>query len=256
LAGKRSIKQDSASADYRYEVDTHANPHWIVRWPHQRRIELAMDEIARGKPATLLDYGTGDAYLMERLAQRGELPQTVAYEPVEQLAGQARATIERCGLQDRVTIVPSIDDFRGQTFDAIACLSVLEHMPLPQRELFYGLCDELLSPTGRVVLEVPVELGPSLLVKELGRTQLKGRDAEYPFGELLKRAVGRGGRDPVRYDTGNLETWIGPHTNFDHRCLVDEIAEHFKVLRKFGSPLPHMPALIGNQEYFVIFGRR
>ena len=251
---RRARKQ--APSGYSYQADTHASPHWIVRWPHQRRFELAIEELARGKPATLLDYGTGDAYLLERLAQRGQLPRTIAYEPVEELAAQARSTVERCGLGDRVSVVSTIEDCAGESFDAIACLSVLEHMPLPQRELFYGLCERTLSPAGRVIVEVPVEFGPSLIVKELGRTRLKGRDAEYSASELLRRATGRGGRDKARYDERNEASWIGTHTHFDHRCLRDEIAQRFELLRTFGSPLPKLPAVLGNQEYFMVFRRR
>lgn len=244
------------SAPANYQQQTYDSSHWIVRWPHQRRFALAEAEIELTCPGVLLDYGTGDAHLLEQLARRGALPaNTVAYEPVPDYAAQARATVARCGLEDRVEVVTTIEECFGYTFDCIACLSVLEHMPLPQREAFYDLCERTLSLTGQCVIEVPVELGPAVIVKELVRRILKKREAEYTLTALLRRGVGIGGQDAARYDVTNTATWIHYHTDFDYRVLRDEIAGRFDLTKMYGSPLPRLPAALGSQEVFMVFCR-
>lgn len=235
---------------------TYESPYWIVRFPHEQRFRFAVEEIIAAKPKALLDYGAGDGYLLKLLDDRGALPErVVAYSPVEVSASMSEETIRRHGLDDRATVARSLDECADIEFDCVACLSVLEHLPLPERELFYSTCERQLVAGGVGVVEVPVEIGPSVVVKELARRTLKAREREYTASRLIRRAVGLRERDPQRFDPSNLETWIQHHTNFDHRTLVDELDERFTVRRTYGSPFRRIPAALGNQEVFIVFDR-
>lgn len=236
-----------------YEEQTHASPYWIVRFPHQRRIDLAVKEIRRQQPRTLLDYGSGDAYLIERLARgASDLPSTTLYEPVEEYAEKSRRTLARLNLGHRINIITDLSGCEGMQFECISCLAVLEHMPLQQRNLFYEVCHRHLAPGGACIIEVPVEIGPTLLIKELARRLLKGRDPEYSNADLLRRSLGRRVHDSQRFDVSNDATWIQYHTNFDYRELRDELGRQFRLDRSFGSPFPALAPLLGNQEAFLI----
>lgn len=181
---------------------------------------------------------------------------TVAYDPVEEYASMARDTVQKHGLGDRVRVVTDLAEIEGETFDSVACLSVMEHMPLPQRTMFYDLCARMMAPGATGIVEVPVEVGPALVVKELGRRILKGREKEYSNRELLRRGLGRGGRDAQRYDPSNSATWIQHHTSFDYRSFMAEVAERFEIIDDYGAPLPKVPSPLGNQEHFVIFRQK
>lgn len=239
-----------------YEEQTHASPYWIVRFPHRRRIGLAVKEIRRQQAQTLLDYGSGDAYLIERLAMGGsDVPRTTLYEPVEHYAEKSRRTVARLELDHRVDIITHLSECDGMQFECIACLEVLEHMPLPQRNLFYETCQRHLAPGGACIIDVPVEVGPTLLIKELARRVLKGREPEYSNADLLRRSLGRRVHDPQRFDPSNNTTWIHYHTDFDYRELRDELGRHFRLDRSFGSPFPALAPPLGNQEAFIICHR-
>lgn len=123
-------------------------------------------------------------------------------------------------------------------------------MPLPERSVFYGICEEILSRDGQVLIDVPVEVGPSLLVKALGRTVLKGRDREYSWLELARGAVGAVTYDPGRFDVSDERTWIQDHKGFDYRLLRSELAHRFELVAETVTPLRALPAALGNQEIF------
>jgi len=135
-------------------------------------------------------------------------------------------------------------------FDVIYCLNVLEHLPLRKRERFYGVCAKTLAPGGSVVVDVPLELGLSLAIKEAGRLLLKGRQAEYTVPQLVKTMAGQIPPDPERMGPEHTE-FIRTHRNFDHRLLAAELAEHFPIERTFYTPFPRLSAGAGNQEQYL-----
>lgn len=109
------------------------------------------------------------------------------------------------------------------------------HAPLIERNAFYETVDQTLAPAGRCVIDVPVEVGPSLLIKHLGRRLLKGRPAEVSRDELVNRAVGRTAFDPARFDPTTNE-WIHFHNGCDYRILAQELRGRFELLCSFGTP--------------------
>lgn len=238
-----------------YEESTYESAYWLIRFPHQRRFGAAVEEILRARPRTLLDYGTGDAHLLAVLNERGPFPSCVGYEPVLEYAEETRRRVGRYGLEDQVTVVTDLSECEGMTFDVISCLGVLEHMPLPQRNLFYDFCETHLTAGGVGLIDVPVEIGLSVLIKEFGRRVLKRYPTAYSTGALLRRASGLRDPDPARFDPHNESTWILPHTGFDHRYVVEEVRARFRLTRVFGTPLQGISPVLGNQEAFIVFER-
>lgn len=240
-----------------YDQQTYASPYFIVRYPHRVRFRTAVDALIEAQPVTLLDYGAGDGHLLIEALDKGlRAHRIIAYEPVEQFADQLLEAIAEHRLDDRIQLVRNRDDLRHEAFDYITCLGVLEHMPLPERQAFYDLCQDTLSPVGRVLIDVPVEVGPTLLVKNLGRLLLKGREKEYGWSELCRIAAGGTTYDPARFDPSDKRTWIHDHKGFDYRLLRRELRYRFSVTGERTTPLPVLPAPIGNQEIFFTVRRR
>lgn len=248
----------NANLPTNYAEQTHSSPYWIVRWPHQQRLLHACKIILRHRPLRLLDYGAGDCHLLEVLAARSPdwLPdQVVAYEPVSDYAEMALDRLEALGLQDTIEVERTLPG-PDERFDFICCLSVLEHMPLLERHRFYSFCQDRLASGGRILVEVPSEVGPTLLVKELVRTRLKGRAPTYRPSQLLGCGLGRVQFDASRYDPTDTSTWIQWHSGFDYRLLADELACKFNLLETSATPFPRLPAWLGNQEVFFLAGNR
>lgn len=241
-----------------YSEQTYASPYLIVRYPHQMRIQTAVKAAIRASPSTLLDYGAGDGKVVIEAIRAG-LPETtsiVAFEPVEHFRKKLLDAAAQAGVMDRIELVGNRADLAGRSFDYVLCLSVLEHMPLPERAAFYDICERTVTPTGTILIDVPIEVGPTLLVKALARITLKGRSKEYGLGELVRVSFGGLVFDPGRFDLADTRTWIHDHRGFDYRLLRRELAHHFTIGSEVTTPLGVVPGPLGNQEVFFTLKRR
>lgn len=250
------MKLPRARAPEDYARTTYDSPHFLVRHGHRTRFAKAAAVVDRLRPAALLDYGAGDGALFKVLGSRnGFVPERlVAYDPNPD--GIQGLQEQLSGLDFPATATTDLAAIAGQKFDLILCLEVLEHMPLLERFKFYRLCAEQLNPGGRCLIDVPVEVGPTLLVKHLGRVYLKARPSEYRPAELARIVLGATAFDPARYDPGDSSTWIQNHKGFDHRLFSKELRAHFVVEEVFVTPLGRLPAWLFNQEiFFLVSGR-
>src|SRR5688500_3318910 len=174
-----------------YAAQTYESPHFLVRYPHRQRFRRAAEAVAARRPRSLLDYGAGDCqFLLAWSSVRA-----VAYNPPDDVT-DVRTRLREWEA-DHISYCKDLDELEGTRFDVITCLSVLEHLPLPERRRFYELCRQVLAPGGSCVVEVPVEIGPTLLVKDCVRRRLKRRPREYTRSELLRRTLGIGAFDPA-----------------------------------------------------------
>lgn len=239
-----------------YAEQTHSSPYWIVRYPHQKRFRYCVDTVMRFSPESILDYGGGDGYFVLELLRRAASPprRVVVYEPLGEMADRAEKQLAKLSNRLNVTVVRDRSKLAHQTFDAITCLGVLEHAPVTERYAFYDTVDHTLAPAGRCVIDVPVEVGPSLVIKHFGRRLLKGRAPEVSPHELFRRAGGGTVFDPARFDPTTNE-WIHFHSGFDYRILAQELANRFELLCSFGSPLRRVPPMFGNQEAFFVVAK-
>jgi len=236
-----------------YADCTYESPHLLIRYAHRRRFRKVIDVVNRFRPASVLDYGAGDGFLFKQMAEAGgHFPaRVVAYDPLEYMVEALKANTAR--LPSAVEPVIDFAELPDERFDMIVCLEVLEHMPLLERYKFYELCRTRLSPEGVCLIDVPVEVGPSLLVKNFGRVVLKGREREYGWKELMSIAAGRCVFDQARFDPTDESTWITMHKGFDYRLFEKEVERIFDVVERFATPLRALPPWSGNQEvYFLI----
>jgi 2-polyprenyl-3-methyl-5-hydroxy-6-metoxy-1,4-benzoquinol methylase len=208
-----------------------------------------VDFLIQSRAESIIDYGAGDGQLIVEAFKAGLEPRRfVAYEPVDHYVDMMKSKLEEHGLSGRVEIVTDLTGLESQGFDCVTCLNVLEHMPQPERESFYAACERVLEPGGEIFIDVPVEIGPTLLVKAVGRMVLKGRESEYQLGDLLKASVGAVQFDPKRFDTSDHATWIQDHKGFDYRLFRQELEHQFEILDQFATPFKWLAPSLGNQE--------
>jgi hypothetical protein len=233
-----------------YGEITYASRYRIVRYPHRKRYETAERKILGAAPRRLLDYGAGDGKLVCELLDRGLDAEVIAHEPDPVFQRQIAERAEASALSSRIEIVGDRNELEGP-FDFISCLGVLEHLPLPEREAFYAACDSALDERGTILIDVPVEVGPTLAVKAAGRILLKGRGKEYSWSELLRYSSGFRMVDPQRFDPTNSRTFIFPHRGFDYRLLAEELEGRFEIVDRVSTPMSLLPAWCFNQEVFL-----
>lgn len=109
--------------------------------------------------------------------------------------------------------------FRNESFNLIFCLEVLEHVKDP-RIVIEEIC-RILKRKGTFISTVPVEIGPSLLMREfIGRITNFHRPP-YTKKELIQSAL---------LKNPGPRTLENPHKNFDWRIINKEVRHFFKKI--------------------------
>ena len=138
-----------------------------MAWSHRRRFALARELASSRRGGALLDYGCGDGTFIA-LAHDAFDESVGADIDVEQVRGCA----ERLHLLPGVRFM-SIDALRDPDhqarYDAVVCMEVLEHCPSDVQPRVLDDLARLSRPDGVVIVSVPIEIGPTLALKQAVR---------------------------------------------------------------------------------------
>jgi len=230
----------------------------LVKWSHRRRFELARELAAAGAGGALLDYGCGDGTFIT-LARALFRETTGTDIDVEQLADCGR----RLGAAPDVRFA-SVAELRATRYtgyyDAVVCMEVLEHCVDAERVRVLGELGRLAAANGRIIVSVPIEVGPALLGKQFFRAIAAWRGhgdyryrETYTPGELAAAAFERPNLARAVY---TVDTPSGPftycgHKGFNWRTLEREIRERFTVERRLFTPLGPLGPVLNSQVWFV-----
>jgi 2-polyprenyl-3-methyl-5-hydroxy-6-metoxy-1,4-benzoquinol methylase len=228
----------------------------VIAWSHTSRFRMARRLVTPFQGRTLLDYGCGDGTFLALVEDLFPTAVGAELDP-----GQIARCSERLGsvsgltfrLIDEVGRTPA-----GGRFDVVTCMEVLEHCVNESRERLLRDIRRLIRPDGVVIISVPIEIGPTLLIKETLRTIAGWRrlcdgyrfKERYRLGELLKMSLA--GR------TTRIErpVYSGPHNyhghkGFNWRLLEERLARDYAIERRDFSPLRWSRGLLSSQVWFV-----
>jgi hypothetical protein len=104
---------------------------------------------------------------------------------------------------------------------------------------------KVLTPEGRLLMSIPIEIGPAVLAKEISRCILHRRHLEMSVSELLKAAI-------LGIPARPAEDRKGSHRDFDWRNIRKILAEIFPCEHIEFSPLP-MRTWYGQSQVFMVF---
>lgn len=231
----------------------------LVAFSHRKRFLTGVNlakPLGHGK--RMLDYGCGDGSFIQALLGSDLRPlEVIGAEIAEDLIeGCRRKLSPRPDL--RFVHVDELASIAAKTpIDVIVCMEVLEHVVDLEETL--DRLHSLLADGGSIVISVPVETGPVLLLKQAVRILAGWRGigdyawtsryslAEYAasmFAGAEQRVI-----RPVylRPDTTSYHC----HKGFNWRYLQPKVAERFSIRRVLGSPFPKLPPGFGSQVWIV-----
>lgn len=229
----------------------------LVAWSHARRFATALAIARSFAGKRILDYGSGDGTFLA-LAMMAEAPPAAAVgaELFDHVIADCR---ERYDSETRISFVQvaSLDaPEHARRYDAVFCMEVLEHVVDWEPEL--ARMSRLLAAGGTLVVSVPVETGPAVLVKQTVRTIAGWRKighypgtTPYTWRELAA-AVFAGATQHVQrpvFDFGD-----GPghdHKGFNWRVLHARLSRQFDVTRVVASPFPWLGPGLATQVWFM-----
>jgi 2-polyprenyl-3-methyl-5-hydroxy-6-metoxy-1,4-benzoquinol methylase len=233
----------------------------VVAWSHGRRFALARELASARAGGALLDYGCGDGTFVA--LAHDLFRETVGADiDVEQVRGCA----ERLGTLQGVRFV-STDALRGPDhaarYDAVVCMEVLEHCPSDVQPQVIDDLARLSRPDAVVVISVPIEIGPTLAVKQVVRAvAAAGGLSEYAHRERYRpseflRMLFAGSTSEIKRPVSVATTPSGVsvrfhgHKGFNWHALERLIARVFTIERRLYSPVPLTGPWLNSQVWFV-----
>ena len=181
---------------------------------------------------------------LRTLLERGVVGEGVA---IDTDTDTLRAAAEQSGplpLSFATPDDPTLGSRRG-TFDLVTCLETLEHA-----EDVSAVLDELVNlarPGGTILISVPVEVGPSVVVKQAGRW-LANRGHSYSYERYTAELWTAGARWKVdALERQNLYS----HKGFDFRELRKLVDERVAIARTAFSPMSFLGPALASTVYWL-----
>ncbi|HEY7057180.1 MAG TPA: methyltransferase domain-containing protein [Vicinamibacterales bacterium] len=225
----------------------------VVAWSHGSRFDLAR-ALVRGRGGRLLDYGCGDGTFI-----------AMVHRDFSEATGVDVDAVQTADCARRLGNLPNVRFGLTGTlplsadWDVVTCMEVLEHCLEHERRRVLDQLAGLVAPTGMIVISVPIEIGPSLLGKQVFRAlagfrrlgDYQHRERYTPF-ELARAVAGaRLGRPTYEGVGSNGQYRYYGHKGFDFRELQAEIAERLTIVRRLFTPLAWLGPMLNSQVWFV-----
>ncbi len=183
-----------------------------------------------------LDYGGGDGHLIRTAISQGLGGKFAIYDP--HLLRDARETL--AGFSE-VAFCEQASALPDRSFSKIACLEVLEHVPVEKVRDVIADIYRLLCPGGAVVLSVPIEIGPVSLAKNLARLISGTAFPNTTVSNVLLSLLG------ITASIARCDSHVG----FDYRGIVPCLIQAGFVLKSRGfSPFNFGGALVNSQVHY------
>ncbi|HEU0301181.1 MAG TPA: class I SAM-dependent methyltransferase [Longimicrobium sp.] len=236
----------------------------LIGWSHGRRFAEARRVVQPYAGASLLDYGCGDGTFLALVHDR--FPRAVGAEIDPGLVAGAR---ERFGAMAGLSFIHTdeVAALPDGSFGVVTCMEVLEHCTAEAAERVIAQLRRLVARDGVVIVSVPVETGPALLVKQAARAVagLRGVSGyqereRYAPGELARMvfagsttAIDRPVYETRRPD-GTPNRYHG-HKGFNWRMLAARLERDFTLRETHFSPVPALGAALNSQAWFTCVPR-
>jgi SAM-dependent methyltransferase len=181
-------------------------------------------------------------------AERWPDAELICFEPAPRLAAEARALLADV---EQADVVEASSEIPDGSADLVLCTEVFEHLPPAETARALDEIARILAPGGRLVVGVPVEVGPPALLKGLFRMARRPGAFDARPGNVVKAAMGRAPEPRPQEEIAPGLPYFPHHLGFDHRRLYGEIAARFGLEAVTGSPWPRLPLSLASEVYFT-----
>jgi 2-polyprenyl-3-methyl-5-hydroxy-6-metoxy-1,4-benzoquinol methylase len=221
----------------------------LVAWLHSRRYRHVTDAVAPvaaiGRPLQVLDIGCGLGKLYDVLGRSFPIEYT-GVDPQSRYLNEAN---ERYGKSPnfRSFCVSAADPvIFDRQYDVVIALETMEHIEGPT---VVRIIEKLAEANPRrFICSVPIEIGPSVLMKNVG-SMLMGysRHRTYTWKQTIAAGL---------YQLDKLPRHTISHLAFDWRWLAQTIRDHFRIVETRFFPFRFLPASVSTTAFFIAEPRR
>lgn len=247
---------DSTIEEGHYAKKQLRNPFALIRWSHHARFNKALRLAAAFKGQRVLDFGCGDATFLALLADSPNSPAAAVGAEIEN--GVVESNRKRFASRGTLSFVLQSELTNPEHighYDALTCMEVFEHVE--NQDAYLDLFLKLLRPGGSLLISVPVEIGPAVVLKQAAR-QIAGwmgaphypGVSPYTWGELTRSVcagstqhIGR----PLHHDPDGFASYC--HKGFNWKVLRRKIGSRFEITSIAASPMGWLPPGLNSQVW-------
>jgi SAM-dependent methyltransferase len=229
---------------------------WAIRFGHAARFEHGRRLVAPHSGGRLLDYGCGDGTFLARVADL--FPDAVGADRAADHLEDDRKRFARPhpGVRFLHTSELSGPEHAG-AYRVVTCMEVLEHCVPADVDVVLADLARLVATDGVVIISVPIEVGPSFVVKWAARGLAAYRGLSdyrhyerYSWREAARMVFAGSGPAIPRPTYQSPDGPFHSHYGFNWRQLRRDVRRHLTVVRTSFSPLGWLGGLASSQAWF------
>jgi len=217
-----------------YTEQTVKNPSFIKRFSHNRRFGLSLNLINPKDNDNILDYGTGDGYILTQLHKINSNCKLSGFEP-----------IQKVNIDKNIKIYDNVDNIHS-TFNKICCFEVMEHLTYENQKKELNNMKSLLDEDGILIISIPIENGLSSFFKNIIRILLKQKHPNTSFSTIFRSLFS------ISINRGNND-YILSHIGFYFKDLENVFNEvNLKIEKKRFSPFVFTKSILNSQIFYIL----
>jgi SAM-dependent methyltransferase len=230
-----------------YSSYTYNSPNALKRVLHRNRYINILRHLKINWDSRIFDFGAGDGRLFRVMIDdySADPNKLVAFDPVPAMRDEFVKLVPEAQIYGdcREIAAPSA----GDEFHYIFCCEVFEHLTDPQIEIALAEFGRLAGLSTVFLVEVPIEIGPAGLLKNLYRRFKSGVD--IPVALIVKALLGFDQkREPRRTPSGE-ETF--EHPGYSFKATRKLLSRIMVISSEFNDPFRHAPFIVNNSRIFV-----
>jgi SAM-dependent methyltransferase len=237
--------------DYSDRLLNHGS--FVTRLAHRSRLNTLFGLLNDRTYDRALDLGCADGWLLDQMARAGRVRAGLGVDADPTALEVARRRFEGRSGFDFVTPDQIAQGGTGD-IDLLICTETLEHVNDAAGEIAklaaWG------KPDAKLVISVPIEVGPSLMVKQVGRylanltTGAYGYEL-YSWSELTSAALFW---DVDSFESSHRHVSLAGgkgHKGFDFRRVQRELERSCRIDKSLFTPFPLLGSALNSTAFFV-----
>ena len=227
----------------------------VIAWSHRSRFLMAL-KLLGDNPGTVMDYGSGDGTFLAMASPR--IVRGVGVDLAIDQIEDCRLRLEALQNLEFHPLSALADRRHVGAYNRVYCMETLEHCLPPVVDIVLADLARLVSPTGQIIVSVPIEIGPTFAAKYVLRTAAAWRGlSDYKYYERYRlsdalRMAFAGARTsldrPVHHDKDGTSH---SHYGFNWRALRSTVGRFLNVERTLFSPFGFSAGLLSSQAWFI-----
>ncbi len=189
----------------------------------------------------ILDFGTGDGEVFKYYLEGNPSNKFYGYDISSEMINQASTELKK-----KVYFTNNINDISLNKYHFISCLETLEHINEADVMKVLKLLSSLLAKNGKLLISVPVEIGPTSLFKQIVRNLSGQKEIGSNLRTIFLSLF-------FRTEFINRNKKYPGHLGFNFFKLKKSFkSADLRIIKTIYSPFPFLNFLFNSQVFFLI----